>query len=140
MKKSILVSIFAVACLAAEARAADLTLYTGYLNPGGLSFSNIVNGLEIRGSAIYGARFETDFHKIIGLEHTIAFSPNLLQSNIFPISTEVHGFLYHSNLVLNVPIGHMVPYATAGMGLLTPYGPGFKPFGTRFAFNYGGGL
>ncbi len=140
MRGTILASVFALAFLVCQAQAADLTLYAGYLNTGSLSLSNVINGLETRGSSIYGARFETDFHKVIGLEHSIAFTPNLLQSNIFPINTEVHGFLYHSNLVVNLPLGHLVPYATAGMGLLTPYGPGFKPFGTRFAFNYGGGL
>ncbi len=140
MKGRILGSVFLLLFLAGGAQAADLSLFAGYLNPGSLNLNNVLDGLRLRGSSTYGARFEADFHQVIGWENTVAFSPNLTASDIFPINSEVRGFLYHSNVVLNLPIGHMVPFATAGMGLLTPYGPGFKPFGTRFAFNYGGGL
>jgi hypothetical protein len=141
MKKTFLVSVLTLPFLAGEAQAADLSLFAGYLNPGSLNFNNVVEGLDLRGSSLYGGRFETDFHHVIGLEHTVAFSPSLGESRLFPSGGEkVHGFLYHSNLVLNVPVQHMVPYITAGIGLMKPYGPGTQPFGTRFAFNYGGGL
>ncbi len=125
---------------ASEAQAADLSLYTGYLNPGSLSLNNVVSGLQLRSSAVYGGRFEVDFHRVLGLEENVAITPNLIRSDIFAVNTDVRGFFYHSNFVLNVPMGHMVPYATAGIGLIKPFGPGLQPFGTRFAFNYGGGV
>ncbi len=132
----VLVSTF----LPFEAKAADLSVYTGYLNPGGVSLNNVFDGLQLRGSSIYGVRFEADYRDVLGIEENVAFTPNLVRSDFFSINTDVRGFLYHSNLVLNVPMGHMVPYATAGIGLIKPYGPGLQPFGTRFAFNYGGGV
>ncbi len=126
---------------ACQAQAADLSLYAGYLNPGGVSLNNLFNNnFLIRGSGTYGGRFEVDFHRFLGLEENIAFAPNLIQPQFFGTGNDVHGFFYHSNLVLNVPLGHMIPFATAGMGLIKPFGPDLRPFGTRFAFNYGGGV
>ncbi len=125
----------------ARAQAADVTLFTGYLNPGNWNFSNaFVSNLQLRGTAVYGADFEADYHRILGLDESISFSPNLFSSNLLPSASDVRGFLYSSNVVLNTPLGHFVPYATAGVGFMKPWGSGFKPFGTRFAFNYGGGI
>jgi hypothetical protein len=64
----------------------------------------------------------------------------LQSSNLIPNETDVRGFLYSSNLVVNAPLKRLVPYATTGIGMMKPWGSGFKPFGTRFAFNYGGGV
>ncbi len=126
--------------LPVAAQAGDLSFYTGYLNPGGLGINNAFTGFQLRGSADYGGRFEIDFHRTFGIEQNIAFVPNLAHSGFFESDTNAHGFLYHSNLVMNLPMGHMVPFATAGIGLISPFGTNLKPFGTRFAFNYGGGL
>ncbi len=123
------------------AQAADVTVFAGYLNPGSLSLNTVFNrDIALRGTSVYGANLEVDFHRIVGLEEAVAFSPRLFTSNLIPDETEVRGFLYNSNLVFNAPLGHIVPYATAGIGFMKPWGSGFKPFGTRFAFNYGGGL
>ncbi len=129
-----------VMLLMGQAQAADLSLYAGYINPGGLSLNNVVSGLQLRSGAVYGGRFEVDFHRTFGIEQNLAFTPNLVRSGLFRANTDVHGFLYHSNLVLNLPVGQMVPYATAGIGLIKSFGPGLEPFVTRFAFNYGGGV
>lgn len=140
MKKWMFVGILAAA-LMPQAHAADLSLFAGYINPGSLNLGNVFTNLQMRSGAVYGGRFEVDFHRTIGLEQNIAFMPNLVSSNVLAGSAlDVRGFLYHTNLVLNVPMGHMVPFATAGIGLIKPFGPGLRPFGTRFAFNYGGGV
>ena len=149
MKKIALVSIFAVVLVAGQGKAAtgQFSLYAGYLNQGGnLSFTTVNNGvtntLHLRGSALYGARVEFDFHRVIGLEENVGFSPRLFNSgfSLPEPSADTRGLLYSSNLVLNIPLGRFVPYATGGVGFLKPWGSGFKPFDARFAGNYGGGL
>lgn len=77
---------------------------------------------------------------MLGLEHTLAFSSDyLFPSNISAI-TNAKGFVYNSNLIINVPSHRMVPFVTAGLGLIHQYGSPNLPVGTKFAFNYGGGL
>ena len=148
MKRIMLASVFAVV-VAGQARAADgqFSLYAGYLNPGGnLSLTTVSNGLtntvNFRGSALYGARAEFDFHRILGLEENVGFSPRLFNSgfNVSASAADARGFLYSSNLVVNIPLSHFVPYVTGGVGFMKPWGSGFKPFDARFAGNYGGGL
>ncbi len=141
MKRSIFLLGTILLFFPAALSAGDLTLSAGYLNPGNLSLSNAFNPVIVfRGTSVYGASFEADFHSILGVEEAVSFSPRLFSSNLIPDETNVRGFLYNSNLVLNAPLGHLVPYATVGMGFMKPWGTGFKPFGTRFAFNYGGGI
>jgi hypothetical protein len=94
---------------------------------------------------------------MFGLEHTLAYSPNMT--------------IYHSNLLVQMRGARVKPYATAGIGgvftekdeipplQLAPRPPGASPepavlvdidaplpplhsrgFGNKFAFNYGGGV
>jgi hypothetical protein len=49
------------------------------------------------------------------------------------------GLLYSSNLVLNIPYGHFVPYVTVGIGLLKPWGSDFALLDAKLAGNFGGG-
>jgi len=144
-----LASIFAVILGASQGKAASgqFSLYGGYLNQGGnVSLTTVSNGvtntLHFQGSALYGARVEFDFHRIIGLEENVGFSPRLFDSafRVPAPSADTRGFLYSTNLVLNIPLGRFVPYVTGGVGFLKPWGTGFKPFDARFAGNYGGGL
>ncbi len=140
MKRIFCLSALALFFLTLQAKAQGLTLYGGYLNPGKLNLTNIRNDLDIRGTGIYGIRFESDFHRIIGIEEDIAFSPKLFESRLIPSANDVRGLLYSSNLVVNIPLSHFVPYVTGGVGLMKPWGEGFRPFGVKFAGNYGGGV
>jgi hypothetical protein len=142
MKKIFAVTIFVLIFCADRAQAAgQVSFYTGYLNPGNLNLQSIRTGLSLRGTALYGARAEFDFLKILGIEENFGFSPRLFDSTLFPSDvSDVRGFLYSSNLVLNVPLGRFVPYVTGGVGFLKPWGTGLKPFDTTFAGNYGGGI
>ena len=69
----------------------------------------------------------------LGLEHTIAYSPNFIDS-------DGNVFLYSANLRAELPAPIFRPYATAGGGLVHVGGSGPASFGTKFSFNYGGGL
>ncbi len=127
----------------------SFTIFGGFNNPGELTVQNVRSGLE--GDAVVGFRFETDFGRVIGFEHTLGFMPDFAAADMFanPDDQEM-GFIYNSNLILNVPVKKFVPYVTAGLGLVhsgrifsisMPGSSGAdNKFGTRFALNYGGGL
>lgn len=125
----------------ANAASGQFSLFAGYLHPGELNLNNIQQGINTRGTSLFGARAEFGFLKILGFEQDFEFSPRLLNSNLFPNqASDVRGFLYSSNLVVNIPIGHIVPYVTGGIGLIKPWGSDFVNFDATFAGNYGGGV
>jgi hypothetical protein len=70
---------------------------------------------------------------LIGGEHTISYAPKFLNS-------DTHAFIYHSNLRVMPTISFVKPYATAGIGLVATGGNSLADFGTKFGFNYGGGV
>jgi len=115
-----------------ESLAADITLFSGVQNPGKLTINNVVRDTKLGG--VFGARFSGG--QVIGFEQTLAFSPNFLESSRRAFTTQ-------SNLLIGVPAGHVVPYATAGVGLITTFGAGpitLVDIGTKFTVNYGGGV
>ncbi len=144
MKKlAVVASFFVLVLLVGQAQAAggQVSFYAGYLNPGDVNLDNIQAGLELRGTGLYGGRIEFDFLEILGIEQNFGFSPRLLNSSLFTQqSSDVRGFLYSTNGVVNIPIGRFVPYVTAGLGLIKPWGTGITDFDVTFAGNYGGGL
>ena len=82
---------------------------------------------------VFGVRL---YHSVapLGLEHTVAYSPNFIDSN-------GNAFLYSANLRVELPGSlRLRPYATAGLGVFRAGGDGPASFGTKFSFNYGGGL
>jgi hypothetical protein len=127
-----------LACAAATAQGADFTFFLGGVNPGSISLSGVSKSLD--GSPVIGGRFSHSFVPFLGMEHTLAFSPDYLFPAKPTVVTETSGFVYSSNLILNIPVGKVVPYATAGVGFIHQYGSPEVPVGTKFAFNYGGGV
>jgi hypothetical protein len=123
---------------AAQLQAADLTFYAGGVKPGSISYQDVKTSLD--SSPIWGIRFSTNFVPLFGMEHTFAFSSDYLFPSSVAAIKEARGFVYNSNLIINIPVGIAVPYLTAGAGLLHQYGDANLPIGTKFAFNYGGGL
>jgi len=119
-------------------QAADLTLFVGGAKPGKLNRSGITTVLD--SGPIFGARLSTNFVPFFGMEHTLAFSSDYLFPRGVASVTEAKGFVYSANLIINIPVGKTVPYATAGLGLIHQYGSRDLPIGTSFAVNYGGGL
>jgi hypothetical protein len=128
-----------VACfIAVPSRAADLTFYAGGISPGSINYQNVKTSLD--GSPIYGVRLSTNFVPFFGMEHTFGFSSDFLYPRNISAISEAKGFVYNCNLIVDVPVGKIVPYLTAGAGLIHQYGSQDMPVGTRFAVNYGGGL
>ncbi|MDM7996672.1 MAG: outer membrane beta-barrel protein [Acidobacteriota bacterium] len=132
---------FALAALlfiAASSSAADLTFFVGGLNPGSISYKDVKTSLD--NSPVYGLRLATNIVPSFGLEHTLGFSSDYLYPHSISEIRDANGFVYNSNLIFNIPVGRVVPYLTAGVGVLHQYGDHDMPVGTRFAVNYGGGL
>ena len=116
----------------------DLTVFGGTQNPGKLTFSsasgsagNLVTTFDPHTFGVFGARL--GHGGLIGGEHTLAYAPNFLYS-------DTHAFIYHSNLRIQPSISFVKPYVTAGIGLVATGGSSLSDFGTKFGFNYGGGV
>jgi hypothetical protein len=132
---------FAVAALilfAACSYGADLTFYVGGVKPGKISYKDVKTSLD--GSPIFGARLATNFVPFFGMEHTLGFSSDYLFPKSVSAVKDAKGFVYNSNLIINIPAKFVTPYLTAGAGLIHQYGDSNLPVGTKFAFNYGGGV
>ncbi len=115
----------------------SLTAFGGVQHNGKLTFqsapsttTNFVQTFDPQTFGVFGVRFVHG--KLIEGEHTVAYAPNFLDSNS-------HGVIYHSNLRVQPSIWILKPYATAGIGLVSSGGDALSSFGTKFAFNYGGG-
>src|SRR5262245_34360746 len=76
---------------------------------------------------------------VFGGEHTFAYSPNFIEANTKAV-------FWNSNILAQVPVPKVKPYATAGLGTFFTFGtddsgrPAFGKIGTKFALNYGGGV
>lgn len=130
--RSVVLYLFLVGTCAHASLAADITLFTGVQNPGKLTVNNVVRDTKLGG--VFGARFSAG--RVIGFEQTLGFSPNFLESGR-------RAFNAQSNLHVGIPAGRVVPYATAGVGLIATFGDSFLDLGdigTKFAVNYGGGI
>lgn len=129
----------AMACVfSASSWAADLTFFIGGVRPGSVSVENVKKSLD--GSALFGLRVNTGWTPVLGLEHTLAFSHDYLFPSDAGDVRDARGFIYSSNLIVNLSLKKVVPYITAGAGLIHQYGDRNLPVGTEFAFNYGGGV
>jgi hypothetical protein len=124
--------------------AGDFTLYAGKDMPGSINkdVAGTVKKITLDGSPIFGVRFSKNFVPLFGMEHSLAFSSDYLYPKNISDVTSAKGFAYSANFILGLPIfaKFAVPYVTAGAGLLHQYGDRNLPVGTKFAFNYGGGV
>jgi opacity protein-like surface antigen len=138
MKIRIVLCVLVAALFAATAQAADLTFFIGGVNPGSINYHDVKTTLD--GSPIFGFRYGSNFVPFFGMEHTLAFSSDYLFPRNVEAIKDANGFVYNSNLIFNIPVGKAVPYFTVGAGLIHQYGDSDMPVGTKFAFNYGGGV
>ena len=136
--RKIVVGLIFVTLVPGFANAADLTLFVGGAKPGKLKKSGILTSLD--GGPVFGARLGVNFVPALGVEGTLAFSSDYLFPRSFAEVTDTKGFVGSTNLIVSFPHKHVVPYLTAGAGLIYQYGSGNPPVGARFAVNYGGGL
>jgi hypothetical protein len=123
----------------------DVTLFGAAQHQGKLtlqsatSTASSVNSFNPGTFGVYGVRISHG--KVFGGEHTIAYVPNFLGGGAKAI-------IYNSDVLLQVPLPKVRPYATAGLGTIFTWGSNptgladllqFQT-GTKFAINYGGGV
>ena len=120
--------------------AADLTLFGGMQHPGKLTLRSAVDSsttipLDPRKFGTFGVRLSQG--RVFGSEHTLAYSPNF-------ISSDNNAIIYHSNLMVQAPLGIGRPYVTAGLGTFYVRGETTSALeeitGAKLAINYGGGV
>lgn len=128
----------ALAAMSSCALAQELTVFVGGIFPGSATVDNAKTSLD-RGP-MYGLRLSAPFAVFLKLEGSLAYSNDLLFPSGNPSVTNAKGVLADANLVLGLPFGKVVPYATAGMGIIHQYGSQHLPVGTKLGVNYGGGL
>jgi hypothetical protein len=133
---------------ASFALAGDATFFAGFQNPGKLARDVVVGEVSRAfsadaGGGVVGIRYSGS--RPITFESGFSYGPKFL-------TTDQKSLQIHTNLLAQFP-GHISPYGTVGIGLLSTWGgtsdnngsaiPVVGPlfnFGTRFALNYGGGL
>ncbi len=130
--------LICVVSLTSNAAILDLTAFGGFQNPGKLTFetapgsaTNLIQNFDPKTFGVFGARF--GHGGLIGGEHTLAYAPKFLNSDTYAV-------IYNSNLRVMPTISFVKPYATAGIGLVATGGNSIADFGTKFGFNYGGGV
>jgi hypothetical protein len=140
----IIAAAFLLLGLSSVASATDLTFFIGGAIPGKLSLglaSDPTGTLRnLKNGPIFGIRLNKNIVRVIGLENTLAFSTNYLTPKSILNPQNARGFVYNTNLLVNIPIKKFEPYGTAGIGIIYQFGNADTPIGTKLAFNYGGGI
>jgi hypothetical protein len=116
--------------------AGDVTLFGGLQHPGKITLRSSVSNAVTQfqnpiNVGVFGIR--VGHGTVWGGEHTLAFTPNFLDS-------ESKAVIYNSNLRIQAPTPVVKPYVTAGLGSLFTSGQGITDLGAKFAVNYGGGV
>jgi len=133
--------LFAIVFLmmSVPAFSADLALFLGQQDAGVVTLESVPDA----GGAItqivknplkagtFGVRFGGG--KVVGHETTIAYTHHFIDSNS-------HALVMNTNLVLTIPLPVVKPYVTAGLGTFLVSGSGISDIGSKFAYNYGGGV
>jgi len=121
----------------------DLTLFGAIQHQGKLTAqtatatASTITSFNPGNFGTFGLRFGKA--SVLGSEHTIAYSPNFIDANTKAV-------IYNSDVLVQVPLPKVKPYATGGLGTIFTWGedgsgrPSLGKIGTRFALNYGGGV
>jgi hypothetical protein len=127
--------------------AGEFVLYGGAQKPGTLTWSEATDApsdlFDGEFGGTIGARFSAG--RVIGFEQNVSYTPKFGKSGVRAFQTD-------SNLLIQAP-GKVVPYATAGIGIITTWGQELPSdldpediaafafnIGTKFSVNYGGGI
>ena len=129
---------------ATQAFGSDITLFGGLQREGKLTLQNATSQVTSTTPSLittnphnfgtFGLRLGIG-KKVIGMESTLAYSPNFLSSSAKAV-------ILNHNLMLQVPTPVVKPYVTAGLGtvITVTKNSTIPDIGSKFAVNYGGGL
>jgi hypothetical protein len=128
--------ILSLLLISIPAQASDVAFFGGVQHEGKLTLSNAVSNASSvtfnpRNFGVFGLRLSHG--ALIGGEHTFAYAPNFIES-------QTKAFIYHSNLLVQVPTPKVKPYVTAGLGGFFTSSDSIRNFGNKFAIDYGGGV
>jgi outer membrane beta-barrel protein len=141
-----------------RAGSGEFNVYGGQLSGDETTTNFRVSGrpleLELESGITGGARFGYNFIPYLGIEGIFNFALNDVKGRVVGTTSSVEGdsriFGLHANVVVqegkHILNGYVVPYVTAGIGVLNFDGDARGPIGTfefnviDFAFNYGGGI
>jgi opacity protein-like surface antigen len=129
-----LILLFVLSAVPAEAN--DVAIFGGVQHEGKLTLNNAVSNASSvtfnpRNFGVFGLRLSHG--ALIGGEHTFAYAPNFIES-------QTKAFIYHSNLLVQIPTPKVKPYVTAGLGGFFTSSDSLRDFGNKFAIDYGGGV
>ena len=117
------------------------------LIPGGGTFFLSKNGTDSFRNYEIGGAGAYNFTRILGIEGeiggSIGVSQTLRSGGVLSDVKSPNMLTYAGNVIANVPAGHVVPYATAGIGSLTMYSKPELNLPTserHFTGNIGGGV
>ncbi len=104
---------------------------------GGYSPGTDVQNVDFNSGALLGVRLGHSFVKIFGTEFSYTFIKDLEdpQQNF---SGNAH--LLNGNFVLQIPVAHVVPFGTVGIGGIVGKSNNLVNIRSAFAWNAGGGL
>ena len=125
--------------MSASVSAADLALFLGSQDPGSVTLNSVPDAggtiTEIVKNPLRAGTFGIRFGggKVVGHEETISYTHHFIDSNSSAV-------ILNSNLIVTVPLPVVKPYFTAGIGTYIVSGSGISDIGSKFAYNYGGGV
>jgi outer membrane protein with beta-barrel domain len=119
--------------------ATDLALFGGTQDPGVVTLNSVPDAGQTITQIVknplragtFGIRFGSG--RVVGHEETFSYTNHFIDSNS-------HAFIMNSNLVVTIPLPVVKPYVTAGIGTFIVSGSGISDIGSKFAYNYGGGV
>jgi hypothetical protein len=134
-------ALFAVVFLmmSVSAFAADLALFVGSQDPGTVTLNSVPDAggtvTQIVRNPLRAGTFGIRFGggTTVGHEETISYTHHFIDSNSSAV-------IINSNLIVTVPLPVVKPYFTAGIGTYIVSGSGISDIGSKFAYNYGGGV
>jgi hypothetical protein len=133
--------LFAIVFLvmSVPAFAADLAIFLGQQDAGVVTLNSVPDAggtiTQIVKNPLKAGTFGVRFSggRVVGNETTISYTHHFIDANS-------HALIMNTNLILTVPLPVVKPYVTAGLGTFIVSGSGISDIGTKFAYNYGGGV
>jgi len=133
MKRWMVVGCCLWVVLACGARAQELSAFLGGYNPG-----SELTGTDFDNGALFGFRLGHSFLPAIGTEFSYTVVNNLVDKRK---NFEGKAHLLNANLLLQFPVGMVVPFATVGIGgLVSGDTNNVLSLKKGFAWNAGGGI
>ena len=125
--------------MSAPAFATDLTFFGGSQDPGVVTLQSVPDAAGMITNIVHNPLRAGTFGirigngRVVGHEATFAYTRHFIDANS-------KALVMNSNLTVTIPLPIVKPYVTAGLGTFLVSGSGLSDIGSKFAYNYGGGV